>query len=157
VPRLDEGKRARNRRLKVRADSFLDPLCRSFFMNHRHIVASALASALAMGLATPLDRVALRTVYNDAATIYTQSAKLAAPVLLRATQGSGDAAERPMIEMVSDPTLGWQRHMQGRIDCVDVAGRHATILQQPHVEEVARAMQRHLDRMGSRRAQPVAA
>jgi amino acid adenylation domain-containing protein len=116
------------------------------------------ATSSATATTPPLDRVTLRTVYNDAATIYTQSAKLAAPVLLlRATQGSGDAADRPMIEMVSDPTLGWQRHVQGRIDCVDVAGGHATILQQPHVEEVALAMQRHLDRMGSRSAQPVAA
>jgi thioesterase domain-containing protein/acyl carrier protein len=108
--------------------------------------------------APELDRVTLRTVYNDAATIYKQSAKLAAPVLLvRATQGSGELADRPMIEVVSDPTLGWQRHVQGRIDCVDVAGGHSTILQQPHVEEVALAMQRHLDRMGTARTQPVAA
>ncbi len=116
------------------------------------------AAAPATSAAQSLDRVTLRTVYNDAATIYKQSAKLTAPVLLlRATQGSGEQADRPMIEMVSDPTLGWQRHVQGRIDCVDVAGGHSTILQQPHVEDVALAMQRHLDRMGILGAQPVAA
>jgi amino acid adenylation domain-containing protein len=105
-----------------------------------------------------LDKVTLRTVYNDAATLYKQSAKLAAPVLLlRATQGSGDQADRPMIEIVSDPTLGWQRHVQGRIDCVDVSGGHSSILQQPHVEEVALAMQKHLDRLGSLNKQAAAA
>jgi thioesterase domain-containing protein len=136
VLRLGRGKRVCSQRAKVRADAFLDPLCRRFFMNYRHIVASALVFALASALAM----------------------SLAAPVLLlRASQGSGDAVDRPMIEMVSDPTLGWQRNVLSRTDCVNVAGGHATVLQQPHVEEVARAMQRHLDRMGSRGAQPITA
>ena len=90
--------------------------------------------------------VTVRQVYNLAATEYTQSARLHGNVILfRATKGSGILGDRATSELVDDATLGWQEHVEEPIRCVDIAGGHSSMLQEPNVDELATAMQAYID------------
>ena len=88
----------------------------------------------------------VRDVYNDAAERYRQRAQLdGGVVLIRARQGDGQKEDRPLAELVDDPTFGWQRHVSAPIVCIDVAGGHSSLLQEPNVREVGQALQRFVD------------
>ena len=66
-------------------------------------------------------------------------------VLFRATAGGDDAADEPVVEVHSDPLLGWERRVTGKLLPVDVPGGHVSMLQEPHVQALASALQARID------------
>ena len=59
-------------------------------------------------------------------------------VLVRASKG--DAGDRPYAELYSDATFGW-RTVAPHLTSLDVEGGHYTMLQEPHVERLAQALE----------------
>ena len=55
---------------------------------------------------------------------------------MRAEEG-GDPDD-PDMNLIKDATLGWGRVAQGKLDTVEVKGGHSTMLQEPHVANLAR-------------------
>jgi acyl transferase domain-containing protein/thioesterase domain-containing protein len=64
--------------------------------------------------------------------------------LYRAMQGDGSSADEAYVDIYRDPLLGWQPRVAGTIASVDVPGGHTSLLQEPHVGSLARAMHGHL-------------
>ena len=64
-------------------------------------------------------------------------------VLFRAERGEG--IDAPFIEFYEDPLLGWSRRCAGGVRAVDVPGGHTSMLQEPHVGELARQLQQAID------------
>ena len=85
----------------------------------------------------------VREIYEEAERRY-QPARLAGvPVLLvRATAGVG--GDTPYTTVYVDPDLGWGRVGAERLQLVDVAGGHASMLQAPHVAALAGVLGRQL-------------
>ncbi len=67
--------------------------------------------------------------------------------LYRATKGDGTPADQPYIERYGDPLLGWGPRVAQPLEVVDVPGGHASLLQEPHVQRLAEAMNAHLARV----------
>jgi FkbH-like protein len=58
-------------------------------------------------------------------------------VLYRATEDGAPTAFRYVYE---DPELGWERHVAGKLEVVDVPGNHSSMLQEPHVDCLAASL-----------------
>jgi thioesterase domain-containing protein/acyl carrier protein len=65
-------------------------------------------------------------------------------VLFRATRGDGSVADRPYVEIYSDPLLGWQPRVVEPVIPRDVPGGHSSALQEPNVRVLADAMRESL-------------
>ena len=77
-------------------------------------------------------------------------------VLYRASRGDGSGADEPYIDIYSDSLLGWEPRVEGAIEAIDVPGGHSSLLQEPHVGALAKAMQMRLERVWlARPADPV--
>ena len=97
-------------------------------------------------LPSGLQGLSVREVYLFARSQYTvQGVLKGQAVLFRATEGRDDPADEPVIEVHSDPLLGWERRVAGRLQTVDVPGGHVSMLQEPHVKALAEALQAHID------------
>lgn len=83
-----------------------------------------------------------RAIYNAAEANYVPSpvGKLQA-LLVRASAGEGD--DTAFVKVYEDPTLGWGA-LIGRLSVADVAGGHASMLQEPHATSLAEALRPHL-------------
>jgi amino acid adenylation domain-containing protein len=93
-----------------------------------------------------LRALSVREVYMFARSQYTVSGALDGQVVLfRATQGQGDLADEPVTEIHPDPMLGWARRVTHEIQTVDVPGGHVSMLQDPHVDTLAKKLQEHID------------
>jgi thioesterase domain-containing protein len=93
-----------------------------------------------------LQGLSVREVYLFARSQYTvQGVLKGQAVLFRATEGRDDPADEPVIEVHSDPLLGWERRVARRLQTVDVPGGHVSMLQEPHVKVLAEALQAHID------------
>ena len=66
--------------------------------------------------------------------------------LYRATGGDGTPADQPYIERYGEPQLGWGSRVAAPLEVTDVPGGHASLLQEPNVQKLADAMNRHLVR-----------
>ncbi|MHB8814203.1 MAG: non-ribosomal peptide synthetase [Steroidobacteraceae bacterium] len=64
-------------------------------------------------------------------------------VLFRATRGDG--IDAPFVDFYEDPLLGWSGLSRHGVRAVDVPGGHTSMLQEPHVEVLARRMQDAID------------
>ena len=76
-------------------------------------------------------------------------------VLLRAREElprDVDIAHRRVGSMFDSPTNGWARWAGRRLEVVDIPGDHLTMMSQPHVGAVARALDSVLDAVGDRSA-----
>jgi thioesterase domain-containing protein/aryl carrier-like protein len=62
-------------------------------------------------------------------------------VLYRATQDSGEPGDMPYAEQYSDVALGWGQRVAEGLQVVAIPGGHTSSLQEPHVGQLARAMQ----------------
>ena len=62
-------------------------------------------------------------------------------LLVRASQG--DDADTPYRDIYSDDDLGW-RQVAGQLALADVAGGHASMLQETHVDSLTAALLSHL-------------
>jgi thioesterase domain-containing protein len=94
-----------------------------------------------------LRKLSVREIYLFARSQYVVRGSLAGRVVLfRVTQSSGDPADLPVIECHSDPMLGWEPRIAGVIQAIDVPGGHVSMLQEPHVETLARKLQEQIDR-----------
>ena len=82
-----------------------------------------------------------RAIYNHAEHAYTPTPSAISAVLLRATAGSGN--DIPYREVFADPTLGWAGVARDLV-VVDVAGGHASMLQEPQAASLASAILPHL-------------
>lgn len=60
-------------------------------------------------------------------------------VLFRATHGEG--IDAPFIEFYQDPLFGWSSRSPRGVRAVDAPGGHTSMLQEPHVDVLARRMQ----------------
>jgi thioesterase domain-containing protein/acyl carrier protein len=79
----------------------------------------------------------VREVYLDAAARYVPRAVSDAhAIVFRA--GAAVGSERPLREILVEPHFGWQTLLDDTVQIVDVDGGHSTMLQEPHVAEVAR-------------------
>ena len=79
-------------------------------------------------------------------------------VLFRATNGEG--IDAPFIDFYEDPLLGWSGRSPRGVSAVDIPGGHTSMLQEPHVEVLARRLQAAIEeslRNGSREAPSSAA
>jgi thioesterase domain-containing protein len=52
--------------------------------------------------------------------------------------------DTPYIDLFQDPELGW-RDKAGTVHVHDVPGGHSSMLQEPHVKDMAELIQRHID------------
>jgi thioesterase domain-containing protein len=64
-------------------------------------------------------------------------------VLFRATQGTG--IDAPFIDFYEDALLGWSSFSPRGVRAVDVPGGHTSMLQEPHVEVLARRLQEAIE------------
>ena len=62
----------------------------------------------------------------------------AAIVLFCGTVGIGE--DEPLAQVYSDPKLGWQARSERPLRRIDVAGGHVSMLQEPHVADLAEAL-----------------
>jgi amino acid adenylation domain-containing protein len=93
-----------------------------------------------------LQGLSVREVYQFARGQYSVHGTVKGDVVLfRATAGGTDSADEPVMEVHSDPLLGWGRRVSGRLLTVDVPGGHVSMLQEPHVSVLADALQARID------------
>jgi FkbH-like protein len=91
-----------------------------------------------------LQGLSVRTVYDFAEREYRPARGLDAPVFLfRASQGEG--ADEPFANLFTDPLLWWGTYMDGGPELIEVAGGHASMLQEPHAEGFAESMKAALN------------
>lgn len=64
-------------------------------------------------------------------------------ILLRAISGEGD--DEPYIERYADPLLGWEKRTTAEVKVYDVSGGHASMLQEPYVEDLAQNINAYID------------
>jgi FkbH-like protein len=120
-------------RLKATRDRLRFQLLRSYLDRHAD-------------LPNFLKEISVRTVYvlseQDHAPRCDYPGEL---LLLRATQGEGD--DEPHRQKYVDPLLGWgQRTVKG-VAVYDVAGGHASMLQEPAVEDMAQRICAYIDQV----------
>lgn len=86
----------------------------------------------------------VREIYEEAERRYRPGTLDDVPLLLaRAT--TGDGSDAPYAQVFVDPDFGWGRIVGAHPRLVDVAGGHASMLQEPHVESLARVFRMHLE------------
>ncbi len=66
-------------------------------------------------------------------------------VLYRASKGTGTPEDVPFIEKYADEALGWRPRFVGDLTVREVPGGHTSLLQEPHVNVLAQAMQQDLN------------
>lgn len=92
----------------------------------------------------------VRSIYEMAESRYEPNARLRAPALLfRATDGVD--ADEPSVEFYEDPLLGWSDLCRA-LEVIDTTGGHSSMLQPPHVREVAAHLSAQLARRSSMRS-----
>jgi hypothetical protein len=65
--------------------------------------------------------------------------------LVRATM-EADGVDAPARMFVADPLYGWAKHTTGKLEVVDAAGGHVSmLLDEPYVDELASKLQRLLE------------
>ncbi len=64
-------------------------------------------------------------------------------VIFKATSGEG--IDAPFVDFYEDPLLGWKDRGRRGARAVEVPGGHTSMLQEPHVETLARRMQEAMD------------
>lgn len=86
----------------------------------------------------------VRAHYLFAELDYAPDTPLAGELLLFcATEGEG--SDQPYREIYADPLLGWAPRTTQRVRAYEVPGGHSSMLQEPHVQGVAKLMQTYLD------------
>ena len=108
-----------------------------------------LRQRLARGRAWPdrLPALSVREIYDSAESRYApQPLSGAGTLLLRAREGLGEPDDTPCRLIYADETLGW-RPLVPDLEVVDAEGGHASMLQEPQVISLARAL---AERMQSR-------
>lgn len=91
-----------------------------------------------------LSEISVRTIYDLAEQEYVPATPLGAElVLLRATEGEG--ADEPYIFKFEDPLLGWSQRTCKGVKLYEVAGGHASMLQEPHVEDMVGKINSYLE------------
>jgi thioesterase domain-containing protein len=98
------------------------------------------------GLRLPrsLEQIPVRTAYLFAEKDYQPESPFDGDlVLFRATHGEG--ADEPYIDRYDDPLLGWGPRATGKVRAFDVPGGHSSMLQEPHVRNLADQMQSAID------------
>jgi len=83
-------------------------------------------------LEPPTPRAVLALAEREMATTPLREVR---PVLFRATAGTG--TDQPFTEILSDPGFDWQPWCAEPLTIVDVAGGHSSLLQEPHVADLA--------------------
>lgn len=83
--------------------------------------------------------LSVREIFDTANSFYRpgRAARPEALVLVRATQGGG--SDIPFKEVYADDALGWGT-LSTDLNIVDVQGGHASMLQEPYVEDLARVV-----------------
>lgn len=91
-----------------------------------------------------LQHFSVRQVYTFAEQDYVPEGVLQGKVVLfRATAGTG--SDEPWIEVYSDPLFGWDKRVTRDIEAYDIPGGHSSMLQEPHVQEMAEILQQSMD------------
>jgi thioesterase domain-containing protein len=65
-------------------------------------------------------------------------------VLVKASSASSVKGDTPLSEMYADPLLGWDRYVTGSIETIQAPGGHTSMLKEPWVASLARALERYL-------------
>lgn len=95
-------------------------------------------------LPADLSRISVRTIYDLAEQDYRPDAPFGGElVLLRATAGEG--ADEPYVFKFEDPLLGWAQRTQQEVQVFEVQGGHSSMLQEPHVEDMAAKINQYLE------------
>lgn len=100
-----------------------------------------------------LPRLTVRDIYDSAEAHYAPGALHDAGVMLIRAR-SGEGADTPYREIYVDETLGWSS-VAPAIEVVDVDGGHSSMLQEPFVESLARALIAKLQLVNEHRARIV--
>lgn len=85
----------------------------------------------------------VREIYEEAERRY-RPGPLVDVRLLLARASTGEGGDMPYIEVYADPDLGWTRTGTPSPRVVDVAGGHASMLQEPHVAALAQVFRLQL-------------
>lgn len=101
-----------------------------------------LRQRLARGRAWPdrLPDLSVREIYDSAESRYApQPLRGAGTLLLRAREGLGEPTDTPYRLLYADETLGWSAVVPD-LEVIDAEGGHASMLQEPQVISLARAL-----------------
>jgi thioesterase domain-containing protein len=79
----------------------------------------------------------VRHIYLAAKALYEPQALQSGRVVVMRAEEGGDPDD-PDMYLLKDSTLGWGRVVAGKLDAMDVRGGHSTMLQEPHVEYLAK-------------------
>lgn len=79
----------------------------------------------------------VRHIYLAAKALYQPQVLQSGRVVVMRAEEGGDPDD-PDMYMLKDATLGWGRVVAGKLDAMDVRGGHSTMLQEPHVEHLAK-------------------
>jgi thioesterase domain-containing protein len=91
-----------------------------------------------------LQGLSVQKVLDFARKEYLPDRLLAGKVLLiRATQGEG--IDEPVVNLTSDPLFDWGTRIQGELEVFDMPGGHSSMLQEPHVDKLAKYLSSHID------------
>jgi amino acid adenylation domain-containing protein len=98
------------------------------------------------GLALPqfCRHISVRTVYETARAEYNPATFQGKLTLWRATENLiEDPAidDTPAIQVTRDPLLGWGQRSTKGVETFDIPGGHSSMLQEPHVQTMAKIMQ----------------
>jgi len=98
-------------------------------------------------------RLSVRTIFSFAEGRYRPRGKIRREILLfRATEGEG--SDEPFIRIYEDPLLGWAERTNERVQVVEVAGGHSSMLQEPNVIGLAQHLAHYLDEQERERYAP---
>ena len=101
---------------------------------------------LQLGIRLPafLQGISVRSAYEYAKGRYRPATPFEGElVLFRATNGTGN--DEPYVERYLDPLLGWSKRATRGVRAFDVPGGHSSMLQEPHVEVLAKQLQPYID------------
>ncbi len=101
--------------------------------------SSVLRYSLDHGLSPPgfVRDLSVEQIYSYAAARHVAEVFQGDVLLFRATVSNGDPGDEPLVSLYADPLLGWERKVQGTVHCVDVAGGHYSMLEEPNVQVIA--------------------
>ncbi len=84
-----------------------------------------------------LQGMSVETVLSFARKEYAPSRLLQGKAaLIRASEGQG--TDEPVMNMTGDPLLDWGGRVKGELEVLDMPGGHSSMLQEPHVQELAK-------------------
>jgi thioesterase domain-containing protein len=104
-----------------------------------------LRGLLTRGLPWPrfVPELSVRQIYNAAEAHYAPQ-RLSKTAVTLARAQAGEAGDTPYVEIYAEETLGWGA-IADNVAIVDVAGGHFSMLQEPFVENLAKALVPRLD------------